>query len=436
MMAALLDRDSVAARLADTAERALRLMRARGFDHAQVSASVTQQDEVNFAHDEASLLRSTETQRMSLLGLVDGRKASTELTAFDETALGERIAALIGDARSAPQDDANAVSEGERSTIVQGPQQGDLDLLADKVRELLAFRARETPLMRLEEGCAAHTLRQARVLTSGGSDLALSVGWYSMAAIGTARDGKAASSFNHAGGSADELAARSADGYFGIGDMLRDTVRQIHARPLGERFVGEVVLTPAAVADVLEWLQGQIGDLQLIDGSSLYREQVGSAIASPLLTLRSRFDGPGVAAISADAFRTRPIDVLAAGTLKTLTPSLYASRKTGLPHVPVADGWQLDAGATPLADMLAAVPRGALVGRLSMGRPAANGEFSGVIKNSFRLDGGALGAALSETMISGNMARLLRDVSAVSRERLDTGSRLLPWLRVGGLHFS
>jgi hypothetical protein len=31
---------------------------------------------------------------------------------------------------------------------------------------------------------------------------------------------------------------------------------------------------------------------------------------------------------------------------------------------------------------------------------------------------------------------MLRDVSAVSAQRLDTGSELLPWLRIEGLHFS
>jgi PmbA protein len=86
--------------------------------------------------------------------------------------------------------------------------------------------------------------------------------------------------------------------------------------------------------------------------------------------------------------------------------------------------------------MLAAVDRGALVGRLSMGNPAPNGDFSGVIKNSFLIEGGVLGSALSEVMISGNIAQMLRDVLAVSRERIDTGSLLLPWLRIGKLHFS
>ena len=71
-----------------------------------------------------------------------------------------------------------------------------------------------------------------------------------------------------------------------------------------------------------------------------------------------------------------------------------------------------------------------------MGSPAANGDFSGIIKNSFAIDGGVVGTALSETMINGNVAQMLRDVVAVSAERIDTGGWCMPWVRVSGLHFS
>ena len=86
--------------------------------------------------------------------------------------------------------------------------------------------------------------------------------------------------------------------------------------------------------------------------------------------------------------------------------------------------------------MIGALPRGALVDQLSMGHPSANGEFSGVIKNSFAIERGQLGHALSETMISGNVAQMLSDVQAASRERIDSGGWVLPWLLVPGLHFS
>jgi PmbA protein len=141
--------------------------------------------------------------------------------------------------------------------------------------------------------------------------------------------------------------------------------------------------------------------------------------------------------VSADAFAAPAVDVVRAGELRTLTPSLYGSRKTGLPHVPVApSGWEIAAGETAREQLFAGVARGAVVGRLSMGNPAANGDFSGVIKNSFRITDGVVGTALAETMVSGNMARMLRDIVGVSRERIDSGGLALPWIRVANLHFS
>ncbi|HUP06676.1 MAG TPA: metallopeptidase TldD-related protein [Caldimonas sp.] len=427
-----------ARRLRASAERALELMRAHGFEHAQASAARVVRHELNFNFNEPSLMRSTDVERLALSGLVDGRKASTELGEVEGGAdLAERIAALHADARAAPQDAAHAVSAGERARIVQGPPEADLRLLADTVAEVLDVRAREAPKMMLEEGLAAHALLEAQTLTSGGSDLACRVGWYEASVMGTARDGQRASSFNHAGGRCHDLRGVPIVERFGIGAMLHDTQRQVDAQPIGASFTGDVVLMPQAVADVVGWLLGQLSDPALIARTSLYRERVGSPIGAPLLSLRSRFDAPGIAAISADAYATAPVEVLSGGRLCTLLPSLYGSRKTGLPHVPTpGGGWELDAGPTPRSEVIGGVPRGSLVGRLSMGHPASNGDFSGVIKNSFAIEHGEIAGALSETMISGNVAQMLKDVTAVSCERIDTGTLCLPWLRIGGLHFS
>ena len=426
-----------AASLEATAARALARMREAGFEHAQVCASRTALLELNLNHDEPSLLRSTEARKLAVCGLIDARKASAELSDFDDTVVSRRIAALFADAARAPQDDANAVSANQQARIVQGPQTGDPEALADKAAELLAFRAREAPKTMVEEASVSHVRVDSHSLTSAGSALACNVGWYEATVMATARDGKRVSSFNYTGGTAHGLADRHIAECFGLGEMLRDTERQIDTRPLDAKFSGEAILMPHAVTDLLDWLLEQISDTQLIAGTSLYRGAVGEPIASPLLGLVSRFDAPGVAAVSADAFATPPVEILREGRLMNLTPSLYGSRKTGLRHVPVADaGWEIPAGATPLAEMVAAVPRGALIGRLSMGNPASNGDFSGVIKNSFAITGGKPNGALAETMVTGNVARMLRDVVAVSRERIDGGRTALPWLRIAGLQFS
>jgi PmbA protein len=423
--------------LQDRAEQALERMRAAGFDAARAEATVQRSTELNMAHNEPSLLRSMVVEKLLLAGLVDGRMATTELSDLSGDAIDAAVSALHADALAAPQDEANVISAGQVAEIAHGPLEPDQALIADKVAELLAFRARETPTMMLEEGLIAHQRLEARLVSSGGSDIGRRIGSYQLALMGTAKEGKQTSSFNYTEGNVGELSSQPVERYCGIEQVLRDTARQVHTQPLVAKFVGDVVLMPVAAASLFGWLLGQLSDTQLIAGSSLYRERVGQGIASALLSLRSRFDAPGVSAVSADGCVAPPVELLRAGQLQCLTPSLYASRKTGLPHVPVAgEGWEVAAGETPLADLVAGVRHGALVGRLSMGNPAPNGDFSGVIKNSFLLEGGGTGPALRETMISGNIARLLQDVQAVSRERIDTASWCLPWLRIGGLHFS
>lgn len=420
-----------------SAEQALALMRRQGFEHAQVSVSRHNRHEVCVAHNEASLLRSTSSNKLQLTGLLDGRRADTEGSELDEASLQALVQGLWSSVAAAPQDTANAVSAAQSATITRGPQQADAGALADAMRELLDWRAQHTPSVMLEEALAGHTHVRSCTLTTGDSALSCALGWYDAGAFGMAREGAHSSSFNFAGGNADSLAGVPVVNRFGLDGMLRAMTRSVHPEPVGERFTGAVVLTPPAVGSLLGWFLGQLSDQVLINGSSVYRALLGQAVASPLITLASRFDAPGVSPFSADAFALAPVTLLDRGTLKCLTPSLYGSRKTGLAHVPAnAEGWDMAAGTTPLDTLIGDVPRGALVDRLSMGRPAANGDFSGVIKNSFAIRDGRVGHALSETMISGNVAQMLRDVSAVSAQRIDTGSWVTPWLRVEGLHFS
>ncbi len=418
------------------ATAALEQMLQAGFDEAQVSVSVRSQDELNIAHDEASLLRSTEDYQLALMGITNRRKAATSLTDLDSGAVAEAIRLLAERATLAPQDDANTVSRDQHGTFVQGPQRSDLALLTQKTKELLAWRAANTPRMHLEEGGAAHQLHQEVLLTSGGTELTSSIGFYQLLAMGTAAEGEKSSSLNYAGGVTNDPSTAHATDHFGIGVMLRETEQQIETSSFEGKFVGDAILAPTAVADLVHWLLGQLGDGALIANASVYRDRVGDSIASPLLTLASRFDGPGSAPYTGDGCLTPAFEVLTAGKLTQLLPSLYGSRKTSIAHVPTGSGWTVDAGETPLSELVSSIEKGAIINRFSMGSPGPNGDFSGVIKNSFSIENGKRGGALAETMVSGNMAKMLMSISGISQELLDLGNEAFPWIRVPGLHFS
>ncbi len=418
------------------ASEAIDKMRNSGFDAAHVEVSIIERDELNVAHDEPSLLRSTEGNSLSLVGIIDGRKASTSITDLSGDSIAQGISDLLTRAKLAPQDDANAVSSGQTGYFEQGPMTSDREVLALKVEELLAFRAEHTPKMKIEEGAAEHVLAREQILTSEGSDISCIIGSYSLSAMGTASEGDKSSSFNYTGGTCNDLSGHHAADLFGIGEMLRDTERQIHTRALEGNFVGDIILAPTAVGDLLGWLLGQLSDSALISDSSIFKTSVGETVACELLNIRSRFDAPGSAAYTADAFIAEPLTLIDSGKLTTLLPSFYGSRKTGIPHRPVSSGWAIDPGETPRDKLISDIKRGALVNRLSMGSPSPNGDFSGVIKNSFLIEKGSTTDALSETMISGNMASMLKDIVDISSEHLDLGGADFPWIRVANLHFS
>ena len=270
-------------RLQDTAERVLALMRERGFDDAQVSVSRQRRSEVCVAHNEPSLLRSNESFKLQMAGLLDGRRAATEGSDLGEESLRASVQALWDSVASAPQDEANAVSSGQRADIRRGLMEAEVETLAGAMRDLLAWRERETPTMMLEDALAGHNALALRTLTSRGSDLACELGWFDAVVFGLAREGEHASSFNYAGGSCESLAGLPFVQRFGIDDLMRSLTRQVRTQPVGERFVGSVVLTPRAVTSLLGWLLGQLSDQPLIDGSSVYRDAVGLPIASSLL---------------------------------------------------------------------------------------------------------------------------------------------------------
>jgi len=418
------------------AEGALKQMQAQGFQDVQVSVGVTRQDELNIAQSDASLFRSTEDHGMSLKGIVDGRAASTSLTDLSEDVIAHEIAGLFDRAQHSPQDDANAISSGQTAKVIKGPQEADLELMVSKVQELLDYRKAETPKMAIDEGSASYHCSDSLLLTSQGTSLASTTGSYGLVAMGTAREGDKSSSFAYAGGQTDDLKKAHAAEFFGIGDMLKETERQIDTRSFGGNVTGDVVLAPMAVEDLLQWFFGQLSDGQLISDSSVYRDKVGEVIASPLLTIKSQFNGPLGDGITGDGFVAEDFTVVEKGKLLTLMPSLYGSRKTGIAHRPTASGWEIVAGDTSKSDLTQGIKKGALVTRLSMGSPGPSGDFSGVIKNSFMIEDGAVSDALSETMIAGNMGQMLKDIVAVSSERLNDGSTEMPWIRFANVNYS
>jgi len=125
------------------------------------------------------------------------------------------------------------------------------------------------------------------------------------------------------------------------------------------------------------------------------------------------------------------------GVLQGFQLTQYGANKTGLARAKnSAENFAVTPGEKSLAEIIAGIDCGLLIGRFSGGYPSSNGDFSGVAKNSFLIKNGQIADAVSETMISGNLTQLLLEVSDISRETVTDGMHVLPWAAFKGVTIS
>ena len=89
-----------------------------------------------------------------------------------------------------------------------------------------------------------------------------------------------------------------------------------------------------------------------------------------------------------------------------------------------------------LSNIISSTIKGVLLSRFSGGSPSDNGDFSGVAKNSYYIEDGKIKYPISETMISGNICQMLHDIKNVSKETINFGSSIYPWIQFSDLTIS
>lgn len=419
----------------EQAKKILNALMEAGFDDARVTITETDTNELSIAHNHVSMMRTMQSQSLAIMAIQELRRVTATITGLDDSDVAKVIAELKRDVATSPQDEAYAVAPNQKGNFVKGPQLVDRESIAASAKGLLEHRSAHYPTFQIEECAIKHVLEQITLVTSRDTELMSSIGCYEVSLMGASKDEHGSSSFNYTGGSLEALPLQLAE-VLDIDVLMANSVCETQTEMIGEKFTGDVVLTPMAVMDLLGWLSGQISDIALISQTSLYRDSVGDGIAADLLSIRNYPEAPGESPFNSEGFIVLPTEFIESGQLLRLLPSFYGSRKLKLPHIASGEGTRIAAGEVSRANMIKNVNRGALVGRLSMGSPAPNGDFSGVIKNSFLVESGQRGTALSETMITGNVAQMLKDITEISAEVSDLGNLQLPWLRIKGLRFS
>lgn len=427
--------------LKKTAQSAVAALQNAGADKAQASVSYTVTHEFNVDGGEFSLFRTLFDKQLAMTAIQGGKKGTVAQNRYDEETIAEAAKACLEAADSAQPDenwDFAPVSQNE--DFVLGEVKPDTDRLFDRCRELMADVKTKFPKIIMEQMIVAHKEIIRVQANSYGVLFSTHQGQYEVQLMFSAHDGDKASSFFGSGVVTDSLDKP----FLALGSIEKDFAnveQQTETTSVSGKFEGTMVLMPGCVGELfyslLYYFAGEGG---LLSGTSPWKDKLGEMVADERFTLSlAPLDERIVcgARTTSEGFRAENFDIIRNGKLNAFLLGLYASNKLKLPR---GKNDTMNAIVAPgdrsIDEIVASIDRGILVGRFSGGAPASNGDFSGVAKNSFLIENGKIGPALSETMISGNLADMLNRLRAISSEQVVDGMSVVPYMAFDGITIS
>ena len=427
--------------LKQTAQNAVNALKEAGADKAQADVSYVVTHEFNVDGGEFSLFRTLFDKQLKMTAIKDGRKGTVAQNRYDDETVAASAKACLESAASAKPDDSwdfAPVSKNEDFTL--GEVKPDLDKLFFRCKELMESVKTRFPKIMMDQMIVSHKETFSAKANSYGVLFSTHEGCYSVELMFSGHEGDKSSSFFGSGVITDSLDKPFLEAG-SIEKDLGDVEKQIETTVVDGKFEGVMVLTPGCMGSFL-WslLSDFAGEGGLLSGTSPWKDKLGSKVADERITLSvSPLDERIVCGnrITGEGFRAENYDIIKDGNLNAFAIGLYASNKLHLPRGG-NDSFSLvmAPGDKTLDEIVSSIEKGILVGRFSGGQPSSNGDFSGVAKNSFLIENGKIGPALSETMISGNLADMLFRLRDVSSELVEDGMSVLPYAAFDGITVS
>ncbi len=423
-----------------TGERALQSLRQKGAEKAQVSITRSEVQEFEIQNSDVALLRSTFDQNITVKVVQDQRLASQSNNQFSSASLEEMTASALKQARASSSDAAYDIAPAQGTyQFKSGLLERNDDWAFKKVQDLLGEIKTKFPKAILESSSLKYVLNKSALMNSNGVQFESEQGSYEIGLCFASKDGKNSSSLNyfqaHIGMSNESLLS-----FGGAEELLHQSAEQTETRRIPEKFDGELIITPHCLGDFLWSILSYLRTGSLLAGQSIYKDKLNEQIAASHFQLRAlprdeRFIRKSF--WTSDGFLTENQNLIENGVLKNFLLDQYGSRKLNAQRS-VNEGSHLviDPGTGSFANMIKSVRKGILLCRFSGGSPAENGDLSGVAKNSYYIENGEIQYPVGETMVSGNLARMLLDLGEISKETINFGTTELPWVKVAGFTVS
>ncbi len=410
-------------------------------DKFQCSLTKSTLYEMNMEGNDFSLIRTTIDNKLNITIIKDKRKADISLNRINERSIEEAIEAVIELSNTSQQDpDYDISPKQEAQQFASGPDMPDTELMYSLLKKFSKKVSSAYPEVLLSETVFSHNHLITHFINSNSVDFTTNKGIYRFYSLFSSKDSDKTSSFNYSGFSLKSLKGELLD-HGSLSKLLNQSIEHLNAQTIQGKFVGDVIITPDCLDDLLySYIATYLGDRALITGLSLFKDKLGQVIAHPKLTLHSKPLSPEIDDgyfITPDGFAAEDITIIDKGVLKSFMLSQYGANKTKLKRAKNSGGnFIIETGDKSLDEIVATVKKGVLFARYSGGMPSANGDFSGVAKNSYYIEDGEIKYPVSEVMVSGNLTELFQNIIEISKERINFGTSIYPYIHTSGVTIS
>lgn len=425
----------------DIAAGCLKCLKKEGAQKAQVTLTETKKTGLAIENRRIFLLRDSVGLKLDLAAISADRYASVSVNNLEAGVAEAAARQAVENTLKSPQDSAYDIApfhpQESFDNSVPAP---DMELLYKRFEEFL-LDCENYPSLTLRRMTRLDFLSEKKTfINSNGTNFSSRVGYYEFNAIFSSREGG-----NNSLGYFTTLRAKSLDSplikWGMLETLLGQSAESINTRPVCGKFIGDIVIAPECLGDFLSFMtENALRDNALISGTSYYKDTVGKQIASAGFTLSSQPLSAEMAAgyfITPDGRKAGDLSIIENGVLRTFILSQYGARKTGLPMVSNAGGcYSVAPGNVGYKALIKSITRGLLITRFSGGKPSQSGDFSGVVKNSYYIENGELKFPVSETMIAGNIPQMFMNINGISKERVNFGNALHPWISFSGITIS
>ena len=417
------------------------LLKEKGVQVYEHCVSESEKQELNTEKADFSLFRTIFDNGVSVTVILDGKKGSASGNDLSDEGLEKVVSDAVLGAESSVADEANAIAEREEPEAFQsGCWEADMPRFYDCLKAMMDTMAKDYPKVNLMTLIGDHTRYHVYYVNSNGTRFENRSGLYHVTIEMSGSDGEKNTGLDYTGFCTKDLDTPLIE-QASVKQHLEATEASLNSVALPGKFEGTVIFTPDCLGEFTYMLASNyiMGGV-IMNGTSQWLDKLGQQVASEKITVSLKAQDERIADLQPftnDGYKAENVAVIEKGVLNCFLLNLYAARKTGKPVIKnTSFAMVIENGDTPLRDMIASVDKGLIVGGFSGGEPGANGEFSGVAKNSFYVENGKIVGAVTETMINGNLEQVFKNVIAVSKEQVCDGGSVLPWLACGGIVIS